>query len=152
MGIGKIKASVQNLLNARLKFGEYNTSINNLRRLYREEQNGNETIFYDKKNHQIAVCQGRTGTCDFFGTYIDYNIYDCNTDRLYSTKEFETSPEDIKFAQLYCDGYMIEDNGNGIVDENDLIYLDSIYLDPDHSYESITIKDFLNQEDEQSQK
>ena len=134
-----IKTTVQNMLG--LKFGKYGASNEALKEKYLifrglTGETYCERFYYDTYHSEdaepVAISKEYIGEkkhkCD---------IEDRTTGRTYSTGWRDRNDTNTKFTSIEVNGYKITDNGNGIVDETDIIQGGNLQ-------EPMTLLQFLN--------
>lgn len=151
MGTFDVKTDVQNLVNAKAKFGNFSASTEKLlnqhkKNSYTPEAEGNTIYFVNDKGKPVA-----TATKDYKGNakskanphMFNAKIFDYNTGRSYETGWQPTTSNKTNFTTIVGNGYRIIDNNSGneeekgFVDNNDYIYIDG-------SGEMMTVGDYLN--------
>ena len=137
-----IKSYVQSMIG--LKYGSYKASVENMEKKYQHglgssiyyanPYSSNEHQSYLNNNgKEVAWRQKIT-----VGENVVYTIHDVSTGRIYSSDWQSKNSNSDKFTSIEFKGYIIKDDGNGIVDENDMIE------DKLNGGKSISVGDLLN--------
>lgn len=137
MGISEIKATVQNMVNAKMKFGDYKSNYDGLEKQYSSPEfytTNDDTIrvFHDKNSQKVAVI--KVETCPQNNSFYKISIYDNLAQRTYVADGVSLETDNPIFTIIEGNGYKIVDNGNGYIDKDDTITCDN---------ETKTISEFL---------
>ena len=139
--------SIENTVSKMLgmKFGSYKASVNNMNTVYQNvnDERKVDTILLGGLREQVDGSYEENGKQVAFASYVEfdgksnYSVWDAKMHRTYSSG-WDNSDSD-KFNYIAFDDYAVEDaNKNGVLDENDLIYLN------EGEKQKQTIKDFLS--------